>query len=52
MAYAATLGKFVTGILDAYELQAHDRLVRETGHVFSPAEISSLDAHINRRFNR
>ena len=52
MAYAAVIRKFVTGILGAYELQAHDRLVRETGHVFSPAEIGHLDADINRRFNR
>lgn len=52
MAYATAIRKMVSGILGAYELQAHDRLVRDTGHVFTAAEICHLDAYINRRFNR
>jgi len=52
MAYAATIREMLAGVLGAYELQAHDRLIRETGHVFSPVEIGNLDADINRRFNR
>lgn len=52
MAYAAMIRDVFTGILGAYELQAHDRLIRETGHVFTTAEIGHLDAHINRRFGR
>lgn len=46
------ISRMAQGILGAFELQAHDRLVRDTGHVFTAFEIGQLDASMNRRFGR